>query len=141
MAEQIMNDTEELEMTTDQALISALQVKKVGELELQPFSLMRQLFSVDLCRKSRNRIFDAVVTVWTCTLSEAEVLEAWEDIPQARLRAFDWAELQGYSIMNYEPLLAVYARLNRELMASAGARIKGGLSEDGAKNDGGPAAP
>jgi hypothetical protein len=134
------NEIEELDMTTDQALISALTVKKVGELELQPFSLMRQLFSVDLCRKSRNSIFDAVVTVWACTLSPTETLEAWEDIPGARLRAFDWAEAQGYSILNYEPLLATYGRLNRELQVSVGARLKGG-SEDGAKNDGGLAAP
>jgi hypothetical protein len=139
MAFKIMN-TEELDMTTDQALVSALTVKKMGETELQPFSLMRQLFSVDLCGKSRNRIADAVVTVWACTLSPAEILEAWEDITQARLDAFRWAEAQGYSIVNYEPLLAAYARLNRELVASTSARIKGG-SDGESPNDGGPAAP
>jgi hypothetical protein len=131
---------EELDMTTDEALISALTPKQVGELELEPFSLMRQVIAVDLCRRSSSVFFNAIMTVWVCTLKPAEALAAHEDIPAAQLRAFEWAEAQGYSMTNYEPILEFYKRLNRELSAGAQVRITGSDGET-PKNDGGPAAP
>jgi hypothetical protein len=132
---------QELDMTSDQALISALTPKLVGELELEPFSLMRQVIAIDLCRKSSSVFFNAIMTVWVCTLKPAEVLKAHEDIASAQLRAFEWAEAQGYSMINYGPILESYNRLNRELSAAAQVRVGDGTDGESPKNDGGPAAP
>jgi hypothetical protein len=132
---------EELDMTTDQALISALTPKQVGELELEPFSLMRQVIALDLCRRSSSVFFNAIMTVWVCTLKPAEALAAHEDIPAAQLRAFEWAEAQGYSMTNYEPILEFYKRLNRELSTATQVGVRGESDGETPKNDGGPAAP
>jgi hypothetical protein len=127
---------EELDISTDAALISALTPKQVGAIELKPFSLMRQVISIDLCRASKGHFFNAIMTVWVCTLEPLEALQAHEDIRAAQLRAFEWAEAQGYTIEDYQPLLDAYARLNKELAASTGARVRGG-DGNSLKNDGG----
>jgi hypothetical protein len=131
----------ELDMTTDQALISALTPKQVGELELEPFSLMRQVIAMDLCRESSSVFFNAIMTVWVCTLKPIEALAAHKDIPAAQLRAFEWAEAQGYSLTNYESVLNFYRQLNRELSASTQVRVRGSDDGEAPKNDGGLAAP
>jgi hypothetical protein len=115
----------DIAMTTDEALVSALSLKRLGELELQPFSLMRQVIATRLCRSDDN-FFNAVVTVWVCTLSDTEALERTEDATKARLAAFAWGQAQGYSLLNYKPVLDLYAQLNRELEASAQVAIVGG---------------
>jgi hypothetical protein len=130
-----MNVEQDIEMSTDEALISALTPKQVGEIELQPFSLMRQVISTRLCR-SDDTFFNSVVTAWVCTLSDTEVLERTENATQARLAAFEWAEAQGYSITHYKPLMDAYKRLNAELAASTRARMRGS-DGDAPKNDGG----
>jgi hypothetical protein len=132
---------EDIEMTTDEALISALTPKQVGEITLEPFSLMRQVIALDLCRRSSSVFFNAIMTVWVCTLKPAEALAAHEDIPAAQLRAFEWAEAQGYSMTNYEPILEFYKRLNRELSTATQVGVRGGSDGDAPKNDGGPAVP
>jgi hypothetical protein len=131
-----MNTTiENLEMDTDEAVISALTPKTLEEIELKPYSLMRQVIALDLGRTAGSHFFNAVVAVWVCTLEPLEALKAHENIPAAQLQAFEWAEAHGYSLTNYEPLLAAYGRLNRELAASTNARARG---EQGPalKNDG-----
>jgi hypothetical protein len=128
---------EELDMTSEQALISALTPKRVGEIELEPFSLMRQVIAVDLCRRSTSVFFNAIMTVWVCTLKPSEAIAAHEDIAAAQLRAFEWAEAQGYSLTNYEPILEFYKRLNRELSAVAQVRVTGGNDGEVQKKDGG----
>jgi hypothetical protein len=137
-----MNDIEEaIDMTSDEALISALTPKQVGDIELEPFSLLRQVVAVDLCRASSDKFFNAVMTVWVCTLSPIDALKAHEDITGTQLRAFEWAEGQGYSITNYQPLLDAYKRLNDELAASTKARIRGHQDGDALKNAGGRPLP
>jgi hypothetical protein len=128
---------EDIEMTTDQALISALTPKQVGEITLEPFSLLRQVIAIDLCRSSSSNFFNAVMTVWVCTLEPLEALKAHEDLAQAQLSAFEWAEAQGYSITHYQPLLDAYKRLNDEMAASTKARSRGGQDGDTPKNAGG----
>jgi hypothetical protein len=115
----------DIAMTTDEALISALSLKRLGEIELQPFSLMRQVIAVRLGRSDDN-FFNAVVTVWVCTLSDTETLERTEDATKARLAAFAWGQEQGYSLLNYKPVMDLYAQLNRELEVSAKVAIAGG---------------
>jgi hypothetical protein len=132
---------EDIEMTTDKALISALTPKEVGGFELEPFSLMRQVIALDLCRRSSSVFFNAIMTVWVCTLKPSEALAAHEDIAAAQLRAFEWAEAQGYSMTNYEPILEFYKRLNRELSTTTQVSVRGGSDGETPKNDGGPAAP
>jgi hypothetical protein len=132
---------EDIEMTSDEVLISALTPKQVGDLKLEPFSLMRQVIALDLCRRSSSVFFNAIMTVWVCTLKPSEALAAHEDIPAAQLRAFEWAEAQGYSMTNYEPILEFYKRLNRELSTTTQVGVRGGSDGETPKNDGGPAAP
>jgi hypothetical protein len=137
----MIEEDQELDMTSDQALISALTPKRVGEIELEPFSLMRQVIALDLCRRSSSVFFNAIMTVWVCTLKPSEALAAHEDIAAAQLRAFEWAEAQGYSMTNYEPILEFYRRLNRELGAGTRVQVRGSGDGETPKNDGGPAAP
>ena|SRR5258708_2131840 len=136
-----MNELEEIDMTTDEALISALTPKQVGDIELEPFSLLRQVIAIDLCRSSSSNFFNAVMTVWICTLSPLEALKAHEDVARAQQSAFAWAEAQGYSIVNYKPLLDAYKRLNDELAASTKVRVRGGQDGNAPKNVGGQAVP
>jgi hypothetical protein len=132
---------EDIEMTTEQALISALTPKQVGEITLEPFSLLRQVIALDLCRRSSSVFFNAIMTVWVCTLKPSEALAAHEDIAAAQLRAFEWAEAQGYSMTNYEPILEFYRRLNRELRPGTRVQVRGSGDGETPKNDGGPAVP
>jgi hypothetical protein len=132
-----MTTEEDIDMSSDEALISALTPKQLGELELEPFSLMRQVIASDLRRSGESHFFNAIVTVWVCTLSAREALKAYADIPQAQIDAFAWAEGQGYSLLNYEPLLDAYKRLNEELAASTKARVRGAEDRQTPKNDGG----
>jgi hypothetical protein len=132
-----MNVEQDIEMSTDEALVSALTPKQVGDIELQPFSLLRQVIAIDLCRTSSSNFFNAVMTVWVCTLSPIDALKVHENIAQAQLDAFEWAEAQGYSITHYNPLLDAYKRLNDELVASTKARARGGQDGDAPKKVGG----
>jgi hypothetical protein len=136
-----MNVEQEIEMSTDEALVSALMPKQVGDIELQPFSLLRQVIAIDLCRSSGSNFFNAVMTVWVCTLPPLDALKTHEDVAGAQLRAFEWAEAQGYSITHYKPLLDAYKRLNDELAASTKARSRGGQDGDAPKNVGGQPRP
>ena len=128
---------EDIEMTSDEALISALEPKQLGEIELEPVSLMRQVIASDLRRSGESHFFNAIVTVWVCTLSAREALKAHADIAQAQIDAFTWAEAQGYSLLNYEPILRAYKLINNELAASTRARVRGGEDGQTPKNVGG----
>ena len=131
-------EDEELEMSTDKAVISALTPKKLdGELELEPFSVMRQAVAMNLCGPGGANFFNIVMTVWLCTLKEPEALRANSDIDKSRLAAFNWAEGRGYSLANLEPLLEVYRRLNRELDAAFRAYVRTNGDGDAPKNAGG----
>src|SRR5258708_7933288 len=130
-------NVEEIDMTTEQALVSALTPKQVGDIEMQPFNLLRQVVEIDLGRGSSSNYFTAVMAVWVCTLKPLEALKVHEDVAQAQLRAFEWAEAQGYPIVNYQPLLDAFKRLNDELAASTKARARGGQDGDAPKNVGG----
>ena len=136
----MIEQDEELDMTTEQALVSALTPKRLEELELKPYSLGRQLLAEKLT-KTGAVFFNVIQTVWTCTLEPIEALRALDDIEASQLRAIEWAEAQGYSLLNYKPLFDIWRRLNRELEASANARVRSGSDGDAPKNDGGPAAP
>ncbi len=130
-----MNADQDIEMSTDEALISALTPRKIsgalGEIELQPFSAGRQFIASDLCYPT-DGICNRIITVWICTLSPEEVLKARLNVETARREALAWAEAQGYSLLEYKPIAEAYARLNRELEASAQARLTE-YSEDGKK--------
>jgi hypothetical protein len=132
-----MNELEEIDMTTDEALISALTPKQVGDIELQPFSLARQAVAMALWRGQEAHFLNIVVTVWVCTLEPREALKALADITDSQMRALEWAEGLGYSITYYQPLLDAYKRLNDELAASSRVRLRGGEDGDAPKNAGG----
>jgi hypothetical protein len=132
---------EELDMTSDEALISALTPKRAGEFELKPYSLMRQLLAARLIRDIDEAYFNVIQTVWVCTLEPIEALRAFKDIEGSQLRAVEWAEAHGYSILYYQPLLDIWRQLNRELRVSAQVRVRDSGDGEEPKNDGGPAVP
>jgi hypothetical protein len=129
-----MDLKEELKGTEDAAL-SALTPKELGEVKLFAYSLMRQAIAIDLCGPQGVSFFNAVITVWVCTLSPRDALAAHDDPVTAQQAAFDWATAQGYSFENFMPVLDLYRKLQLEITASTNARSKSG--EEPPKNDGG----
>src|SRR5215475_13041299 len=102
-----MNE-EILDLTTDEALLSSLSEHRLAddELKLEPYSLLRQAVAAGLCGTSKTGLYNAVMTVWVCTLNPKEVLAAHENLEQSRLKAFEWAETRGYSLLI--PYTAIY---------------------------------
>jgi hypothetical protein len=119
-----MIDETVIDMTTDDALLESLSEHKIEDLKLQPFSLVRQAVATSLCDLGSSTLFNAIMTVWVCTLSPEEALEAHSELTRAKIRAFEWAESRGYSLWNWKPLIDMYNRLNRESAAASKARIQ-----------------
>jgi len=136
-----MDPNDVLEMSTDEAVLSALTPKKLEELELKPFSLLRQTIASDLSSSGgSSNFYNIVLTVWVCTLTPKECMEARDDVSGSRIKAFEWAESRGYSMGNsdsFKPLIDAYVRINRELMASIKIKTRNnGGDGDIPKNDG-----
>ena len=109
-----MSDSSELDLTTDESLISSISEHPLEEIKLLPFSLLRQAIATDLCDTGGGYFFNAIMTVWVCTLGEREALRAHSNLEEAKIKAFKWAEDRGYMIGNCDPLLEAYKRLNNE---------------------------
>jgi len=103
-----------LELTTDSALIGSLTEHKVDELKLEPFSLMRQTIAIDLCDRNAGVFWNAVMTVWVCTLKDFDALDAHASPKKAKVEAFKWAESRGYNHHNWRPVVDIYNRLMDE---------------------------
>lgn len=112
------------EMTTDESLLESLSEHRIEELKLQPYSLLRQAIASDLCDIGSGTFFSAVMTIWVCTLSPEEALEAHKDLTRAKSMAFEWAESRGYSLWNWKPLVEPYNRMIREWIAASKAKIQ-----------------
>jgi hypothetical protein len=121
---------EDIDMSTDEALISALSPKQLGEIELHPLSLMRHTFSIELAIGNLKFVHN-LMKIWACTLSEDEILKAWSDLQGARKEAWAWADAQGYSILEHNEVNTIGTRLDQELQASTRARLRHGA--DGQK--------
>jgi hypothetical protein len=113
-----METTEDLDLTTDEALLSSLSEHKIDELKLYSFSLLRQTVATDLCDLGSGSLFNAIMTIWVCTLTPEEALAAHQNLTKAKLQAFEWAEKRGYSLANYDPVLEMYKRLQKEFSAA-----------------------
>jgi hypothetical protein len=136
-----MSDTATIDMTTDEALVSSLSEHKIDELKLEPYSLLRQSVSSDLCDGPPGSFFNAVMTCWVCTLSPKEALKVHKDPEEAQVKAFDWAEKNGYSLWNWKPVVEAYNRMQREWYAASKAHIRPGENGDAPDpNSGGQAA-
>lgn len=109
----------DVNMLPDDAVISAMTPKILDDVELKPFSLLRQTIATDMCAFSASsNLFNIVITVWVCTLTPEECLKARDDVPVARIQAFEWAEKKGYTITNIDKLIDLYKKLNNELKAA-----------------------
>jgi hypothetical protein len=124
--------------STDEAFVSTLSPKQFNGVTLKAFSLMRQTVSMELCGPDSSAFFEAVIRVWVCTLEPEQVLEERENRRQAQLRAFAWAEAQGVSMQNWQPLLNLYRRLTAEIDVSSQVRPETEEPADERKNSGGP---
>ena len=108
-----MSDSETLDLTTDEALLSSLAEHELEELKLEPFSLLRQTIAIDLCDRIGAGFFNRLMTVWVCTLSPREALKAHAAAEEAKMQAFAWAEGRGYSLSNSEQIDKAYDRLEK----------------------------
>lgn len=100
---------------TDDAYLSAMQPKSLVGVELKPFSLMRQTIVNELTINGRTVFFDAVHTIWVCTLEPEAAIKALSDKPKATIAAFEWAEQHGISVQNSKGLIDLYKRINAEI--------------------------
>jgi hypothetical protein len=131
-----INEPEDLIHTTDEAFMSAMTPKELNGIKLEAFSLMRQVIAMEITTVESSPFFNAVVRTWICTLTPDEVMEARRDKTQAVVDAFAWAEAQGFSFNNYQPLIDLYNTINREIEKSSSAVDR--EQQEPAKNSGGP---
>jgi hypothetical protein len=132
---------EEIDFSTDEALMSSLAEHRLEDkLKLEPYSLARQTVAMALIGTSKTGLYNAIMTVWVCTLSENEVLKAHDDLEQSRLKAFKWGESCGYSLFNWKPVIDMYNRLDDELRASSQIRVNASPDGDAHPNVGGQPA-
>ena len=116
--------------------MSAITPKEINGIKLQPYSLMRQVIAMELTGIDSSPFFNAVVRSWVCTLTDEQAIQARADRTKATVEAFAWAEKQGFSFANYQPLLDVYEKLNTEIEHSSNAVDP--KQQDDEKNSGGP---
>jgi len=136
----MITEDDELIENSDAAFLSAITPKKLDQSELYPFSMMRQsvAWSLGITGKVEDGFFDAIITVWLCTKNEMEVLGAKRNKDKAIKQAFDWADEQGFTVLNFDPILQIWKKINDEIRASSNAVLaKQGTDE---KNFGGQPA-
>jgi len=135
-----MKIEDELIETPDGAFLSAIVPNRLEQIELQPFSAMRQsvALSLGVSDKPDDGFFDAIIMIWLCTLDEDQVLAAKRNKQQALKDAFHWADSCGYSIANFEPILKIYQKIGAEIRKSADAVLSGNGTTE--KNSGGQPA-
>ena len=85
--------------------------------------------------QAETAFYDAVVRIWLCSLKPPAVAKAMRNKEQAVIDAFAWAEKQGFTSLNWEPISKLYKQLNQEIRASTGARS---TEPDADPNSGGP---
>lgn len=122
--------------TTDEAFLSAMTPKRLGNIELQPYTLFRQLVALEITGKESSPILDAVVNVWACTVEEIELAKSRRDKDAAIVDAFNWAHNAGYRLGNMKPLIDVFNEINAELATSMRV-LSDGKDNGESKNDGG----
>jgi hypothetical protein len=133
-------DTLELPDTPEKAFVSAITPKFFNGKKLEPFSLMRQVFALSLgvSDNPADRLNDAIIIVWLCSLTEWQISIAMSNKARARIDAFAWAKSAGVSLTNYESVMDVYKLLAAEITASTGATEQAdGKNGTPEKNDGG----
>jgi hypothetical protein len=129
-----MNELLEEIQSTDEAFVSAMTPKTLDGIELQPYSLMRQMVALEITGLEATSYFEAVVHVWVCTLEPRIAMAALKDKVQAQLDAFAWAEAHGVTLNNMKPLLDIFRRLSDEIRFSTKARTAD--EQDAPKNGG-----
>lgn len=122
-----------LDLSTDEALLSSISEHKLGDLKLEPYSLIRQSIVIDLIDRGSGTFFAAVMTCYICTLSEDDALRAHADLHETKKKAFRWAEANGYTWHNWRPLVDEYIRLDKEWAAVSKAHVK--TPENGQQED------
>ena len=133
-------ETLELPDNTEAAFVSALTPKFFNGKKLEPFSLMRQVFALSLgvSDNPEDRLYDAIIVIWLCTLTEWQVSVAMSNKIKARMEALAWAKTVGISLTNYQPAMDLYKLLSAEIAASTEAVEKvDGKNGAVEKNDGG----
>jgi hypothetical protein len=113
---------------TDDAFLSAVTPKEINGRELQPFSLMREVIAQEFIGAEASMFFAAVMRVYVCTLDPRAIVKLRSDREQTVIDAFAWAESQGFSFNNWEPLREIYKTLSDEIAQSL--KVKSDNSED-----------
>jgi hypothetical protein len=135
----MMLDDEEIE-TTNQAFASAITPKTLGDIELEPFSLLRKHVAFRLGTGIEgNFYYDSVIFAWLMSRPEKEVARVArndDSKDQAVVDAFAWAEANGLDKDKSQGLADLIKRINLELDRSTA--IEGQNGDPDSKNDGGP---
>ena len=105
------------------ATAPAIPPKAFDGIKLQPFSSMRQIVSLSLgvTGLKSDRMSDAILIVWLCTLTEWQVAKAHLHREQALLDAHRWAVEHNATLLNFEPIVAAYQQLMTEIDAPSNA--------------------
>jgi hypothetical protein len=135
----MMIDDGEIE-TTNQAFASAIVPKSLGNIELEPFSLLRKHVAFRLgTGKEGNVYYDSVIIAWLMSRPANEVARVArneDSKDQAIIDAFAWVEANGLDKDQSRGLAELIKRINLELDRSTAVEPQNGDQES--KNDGGP---
>lgn len=121
--------------TTDAAALSALSPKFLGDIELKPYSLGRQIIAWEICGAGSHPIGHPIIHVWICTLDQKEVRIARLNREKAFDDAMAWAEGLGFGVGYMDELVEVYNQMHAEIAASMKAMKQ---QRDDEKNAGAP---
>src|SRR5215470_6568534 len=112
-----MNTDSELIETSDGAFLSASSPNRLKEVELYPFSLMRQSAALALGldkTEDGDHFWNAIIMIWLCTQDEDDCIWAKQNKKAAIKKAFAWGDSEGYSLINFEPVLQIHIKINSE---------------------------
>lgn len=101
----------------------ALSGKVFDGIKLRKFTPMRQVVSLSLGASGArcDRMNDAILIVWLCSLSEQQVARASLQREQAFLDAHRWAVEHDATLLNFGPIVAAYTQLMIEIDAPSNA--------------------
>jgi len=94
-----------------------LSGKVFDDIPLRKFTPMRQVVSLSLGVSGArcDRMNDAIIIVWLCSLTEQQVARASLHREQAFLDAHRFAVEHNATLLNFEPIVAAYQQLMTEI--------------------------
>jgi hypothetical protein len=107
--------------------IDAPSGKVFDGIKLHPYSPMRQVVSLSLgvSGQRSDRMSDAILVVWLCTLTDWQVAKAHLRREQAVLDAHQFAVEHNATLLNFGPIVEAYQQVMTEIDATLSNASKG----------------